>query len=250
MRFNNLGELNQLERIIPILPCPSIKEQVAFYEMLGFQTVQLYTRPNPYAVMKYGELELHFYGSKKTVPAENSNMCYVQTDQVDQLYASFTTALKEKTNKIPRSGIPRLSKLKDLTDDRRFVLTDVGGNTLFIGTPHSKQADQPIFLRTIENEEHATNFEILYDLLYSKEDSHTASLMWAKFFPADVEELRVSDLDLAKILLVALDMELQEKQVVNEAMNSKLAALLEQYGSGHEDWSRIAGKLEDILVVE
>lgn len=245
-----LKELIGLERIIPILPCPSIKEQVAFYETLGFQTVSLYTRPNPYAVMKHGDIELHFYGSKKLVPAENPNMCYVQTDQVDGLYASFTSALKEKTGKIPRGGIPRISKVKDLADDRRFVLTDAGGNTLFVGTPHSKQADQKVFLRTIESKTHAANFEILYDLLYSKEDSHSASLMWAKFFPADIRELDASDLDLAKILLVALDMELQQKQALNEEVSGKLTALLQQYGQDNEDWSRIARKYEDIINVE
>ncbi|WP_139230804.1 hypothetical protein [Paenibacillus catalpae] len=233
-----------------MLPCPSIKEQVAFYEMLGFQTVQTYTRPNPYAVLKYGDVELHFYGSKKTLPAENPNMCYVQTDHVDQLYASFTSSIKEKTGKIPRSGIPRISKVKDLADDRRFVLTDAGGNTLFVGSPHSKSDTQTVFLRTIENTEHAKNFEILYDLLYSKEDSHSASLMRAKFFPKDLSQLQVSDLDLAKILLVALDMELQQHQALDEELNNKLSDLFEQYGKEDADWTQISQKYEDILNVE
>ncbi|MCM3630806.1 hypothetical protein M3194_26070 [Paenibacillus glycanilyticus] len=223
---------------------------MAFYETLGFQTVQLYTRPNPYAVMKYGDIELHFYGSKKTVPVENQNMCYVQTDDVNGLYASFTSSLKEKTGKIPRGGIPRISKVKDLAEDRRFVLTDIGGNTLFVGTAHSKLADQAVFLRTIENAEYANHFEVLYDLMYSKEDSHSASLMRVKFFPGDLGELQVSDLDLAKILLVALDIELQQKQILNDELMNKLSALLDQYGQEHADWSRIAQKADDIVNVE
>lgn len=61
-------------RIKPILPCQSIKEQVSFYESLGFNTIQIYTRPNPYAVVSYGSLELHIYGTKRDrICAESGN---------------------------------------------------------------------------------------------------------------------------------------------------------------------------------
>ncbi|WP_157274488.1 hypothetical protein [Paenibacillus fonticola] len=79
------------------------------------------------------------------------------------------------------------------------MITDVGGNTFYIGTPHA----DPAFYRTIESEEYAKNFEMLYDLMYSKEDSNSAFNMLGKFFPADVNSINVGDLDLAKILLVA-----------------------------------------------
>ncbi|MNJ39354.1 hypothetical protein D3C77_342240 [compost metagenome] len=79
------------------------------------------------------------------------------------------------------------------------MITDIGGNTFYIGTPNA----DPAFYSTIESEEYAKNFEMLYDLMYSKEDSNSAFNMLGKFFPADVNSINVGDLDLAKILLVA-----------------------------------------------
>ncbi|OGO79355.1 MAG: hypothetical protein A2Y23_01055 [Clostridiales bacterium GWB2_37_7] len=72
-----------MNRIIPILPCQSIKEQVAFYKNLGFETIEIYTLPNP------------------------------------------------------------------------FNITDVGGNTLFIGTPITMISTDAAFFRTIKSEEYA-----------------------------------------------------------------------------------------------
>jgi hypothetical protein len=177
-------------------------------------------------------------------------MCYIVVEDVDQIYESFTSSLKEKTGKISRSGIPRISKLKDLAEDRRFILTDVGGNTFFVGTPNTKLSFDNVFFRTIDSSEHANHFEVLYDLMYSKEDSHSASLMWTKFFPDDTSKLQVSDLDLAKILLVALDIGLHEQQAVNQEMDDKLTVLLQQYGQEELDWTRIAQKYNDIMNVE
>ncbi|MEQ2528383.1 hypothetical protein WMO40_16985 [Bacillaceae bacterium CLA-AA-H227] len=186
--------------IIPILPCQSIREQVAFYESIGFETVQVYTRPYPYAVVRLKELELHFYGSKKTIPSENPQMCYLKVDDVDKLYEKFTVDLKKNLGKIPRSGIPRISKLKDLADDRRFIITDLGGNTLIVGTPNSQLSDGATFFRTLESKEYAKNFEILYDLIYSKEDGDVANRMLVKFFPLDLTSMDIGEIDLAKIL--------------------------------------------------
>lgn len=109
-----------MNKIIPILPCQSVKDQVAFYEKLGFTSVHVSNpnRPNPYAVVIYGSLEMHFYGSKKTLPNENPQMCYLSVDDVERIYEAFTSGLKEATGRIPRSGIPRISKLKYLKEDR------------------------------------------------------------------------------------------------------------------------------------
>ncbi|WP_054956995.1 hypothetical protein [Paenibacillus dakarensis] len=84
-------------KIKPILPCPSIKEQVSFYESIGFKTIQIYTRPNPYAVVSYGPLELHFYGTKRILPNENPQTCYIEVDDVNRVYEDFTAGLKRHT---------------------------------------------------------------------------------------------------------------------------------------------------------
>lgn len=230
-------------KIKPILPCPSIKEQVSFYESLGFKTIQIYTRPNPYAVVEYESLELHFYGTKRILPNENTQMCYIEVDDVNRVHEAFTDGLKRHLGKTPRSGIPRISKLKHLADDRRFMMTDVGGNTFYIGTPNAV----PAFYRTIENEDYATNFEMLYDLMYSKEDSNSAYNVWKKFFPADINAINAGDLDLAKILLVALDIHLQRDQAVNQSINDKLQKLFNIYNTDSPDWNKISQQYQEII---
>jgi hypothetical protein len=233
--------------IKPILPCPSIKEQVSFYESLGFETIQIYTRPHPYAVVRYGSLELHFYVTKRILPHENPQMCYIEVDDVNRVYEGFAAGLKQRLGKIPRSGIPRISKLKNLAEDRRFMLTDVGGNTFYIGTPNADLSD-PVFFRTIESGDYAQNFEILYDLLYSKEDSNSAFNMLEKFFPADdLSSVNVEDLDLAKILLVALDIHLQRDKIVNPSINDTIQKLLVVYGTENPDWNKISQHYNEII---
>ncbi|MGO4549130.1 hypothetical protein AB4Z29_30510 [Paenibacillus sp. 2TAB23] len=237
-------------RIKPILPCPSIKEQVSFYESLGFKTIQIYTRPNPYVVIRYGSLELHFYGTKRILPHENSQMCYIEVDDVNQIYEAFTTGLKRHTGKIPRTGIPRISKIKHLSEDRRFMMTDLGGNTFYIGTPNTAFSD-PTFYRSIESVEYAKYFETLYDLMYSKEDIHAAFNMWEKFFPADdINAIHAEDLDLAKILLVALDIHIQRDKAVSHSINDKLKELFSSHDTEAPDWSRVLHQYNDIMSVE
>jgi hypothetical protein len=220
---------------------------VSFYESLGFKTIQIYTRPNPYAVVSYGSLELHFYGTKRIFPNENPQMCYIQVDDVNRVYEDFTTGLKRHIGKIPRSGIPRISKLKNLVDDRRFIMTDAGGNTFYIGTPNADLSD-PAFYRTIESVEYAKNFEILYDLIYSKEDSNSAFNMLDKFFPADdLNSINVGDVDLAKILLVALDIHLQRDKAVNPIINDKLKELFNIYNTEEPDWNKILQQYNEMI---
>jgi hypothetical protein len=239
-----------MDKIIPILPCQSIREQVTFYENLGFESVEVSTRPRPYAVMRYGTIEMNFYGSTRTVPSENPIMCYLRVADVDSIYEKFTTSMKKNTGKIPRSGIPRISKLKDLADDRRFNITDIGGNTLYIGTPNTELSEDPTFFRTIESKEHAKNFETLYDLIYSKEDSNAAQNMLLKFFPPNFNSMNIGELDLAKILLVALEINLERNKKVDENINDKLKELINSCNSQSSLWEKIIQKYNEIINVE
>lgn len=234
-----------MDKIIPIFPCPSIKEQVAFFENLGFSTIEIFTSPNPYAVLEYGTIEIHFYGSKKTKPSENPNMCFIRVEDVDGIYETFITNYKKNTGKIPRNGIPRISKPRDLANDRRFTLTDAGGNTLFIGTPIRTN-----FYRTVENKEYAENFKILYDLTYSKEDCNAAFNMLTKFFPSDITLIKVSELDMVKILLVALDINLHRNKIIDERINGKIKEILSTCDKQSSDWEKIIQRYNDIINVE
>ncbi len=236
-----------MNRIIPILPCPSITEQVKFYESLGFHTVEMFTSPNPYAVVQYDTIVLHFYGSKKMVPNENASMCYVQVDDVDSLYELFIKGLKETTGKIPRAGLPRLTKLKDLTSDRRFTLTDTGGNTLYIGMPHTAKVDENPFFRSLESAEHQQHFGTVYNLLYSKEDVTLAAQTLEKYFPDDVTLIKLPPMDKAKLLLLALDIQFQQHETIDKRLDATLQGLQALCNDTPEDWAKIETRYHELF---
>ena len=227
-------------KVIPILPCPDIKNQVTFYQQLGFEVLGVYTSPNPYASIQYGDIELHFYGTRKMIPTENPSMCFIRVEDVDAMYNAFVNRLKQSTGKVPRAGIPRITKLRDLVSDRRFTLTDSGGNTIFIGSP--VQGDSTDFFRTLKNDEFSKRFAVLYDVLYSKEDASLAMSMISRF---DVAKEVLNDLDKAKLLLVILEIQRQQGQPLDD---SELKSLLKvQSNKGDEGWNRVKAKYRAIL---
>lgn len=222
------------EKLIPILPCPDIKIQVSFYEALGFDVLGIYTSPNPYAALQWKNMEVHFYGSRKVIATQNSAMCFLFVNNVDEVNDAFTNALKKFYGKIPRTGVPMISKVRSLVYDRRFTLTDPGGNTFYIG---SKNTDQ--FFRTLHHQQYAKGFAALYDVLYSKEDRNLAETMLPKYAHF-YEELK--GLDKAKFLLLVLD--IQKQMVDNDALNNLIQ------GETGEDWDRIRQRLEEINTYE
>lgn len=226
-----------MNKVVPILPCPDIKVQVAFYQQLGFELKALYTSPSPYAVLQLGNIELNFYGTRKMLPSENPTMCYIKLEDVDSVSQAFEQGLKKQTGKVPRSGVPRISKVRDLSSDRRFTLVDTGGNTFYIGTPVNAGADN--FFRSLQHQEVAKKFSVLYDLLYSKEDAVLAEKMLPKLFAS--QDL-LEDIDKAKLLLVALDIQRELGQALDDA---ELKALLESHAS--DEWAKIKKRYLTIL---
>lgn len=228
-----------MEKVIPILGCPDIRTQVTFYEQLGFELIEIFTSPNPYARVRWGDIELDFYGSKKINPNANATMCYIRVDDVDALHDSFADSIKQHTGKVPRSGIPRFTTVRDLTHDRRFTLTDTGGNTLYIGTPLNK--DSNVFFRTLENEKYAKKFAVLYDIVYSKEDPDMAAQNLPRY---GIDTTALNELDKAKYFLVLLD--IQEK--TGQALDDRdIKALLEIHKDENEDWKKVQEKYLSII---
>jgi hypothetical protein len=228
-----------MEKVIPILGCPDIRIQVAFYEQLGFELIEIFTSPNPYASMKLGTIELDFYGSKKVIPNANSTMCYIRVNDVDALHDAFANSIIEHTGKVPRWGIPRFTTVRDLKQDRRFTLTDTGGNTLFIGTPIKK--GENVFYRTLENEKYAKLFTVLYDIVYSKEDPEMAAKNLSRY---GIDKALLNDLDKAKYFLVVLDIQNKTGQHLND---NDIKALLETHKEKNEDWEKIQKKYFNIM---
>lgn len=122
--------------MIPLLPCRSIDDQLAFYESLAFEVTYRQKAPNVYAAVQRGGIELHFFVMKGYDPAGSYSTCYVMTPDIDTLYAEFRAGLKQARGRIPTRGIPRLGPLKQMSYGvRQFLMTDPGGNIVRFGQP-------------------------------------------------------------------------------------------------------------------
>lgn len=119
------------ERMYPILPCRDIDEAIAFYEALGFARTYRQLRPNPYAVVARGDMQIHVFGMPD-FDAEQSygNVSIVSSDP-DELYHSFAAGLRRAYGKLPAAGIPRILRpRKRYGTVYGFSVVDVGGNWL------------------------------------------------------------------------------------------------------------------------
>ncbi|MFH8411017.1 VOC family protein [Streptomyces sp. NPDC018019] len=144
-----------VEKTIPLLPCPSLQPVLDFYTALGFEVTFEQKSPNPYAVVEYGVIELHFFGMKQYDPTESYSTCYVLTDDVDTLHAAFRAGLKAAYGKIPSRGLPRIGPLKDMSYGvRQFLMSDPGGNCIRVGqqtseNQHHRPAPKETFARAL-----------------------------------------------------------------------------------------------------
>jgi hypothetical protein len=122
------------EITIPILPCRSINDVLEFYRALGFEVTYQQAKPNNYAVVQRGGIELHFFSMREFEPANSYSSCYVRVSDVDGLYQAFVAGLRQKYGRLPSAGIPRVIPLKNKADGlREFIVVDPGGNWIRIG---------------------------------------------------------------------------------------------------------------------
>lgn len=110
----------------PILPCASIEETLAFWEILGYRTTYKLTRPYQYGISERGGYELHFARVKGMNTAYSG--CLVTVADARAVYLEFTGKLKASLGRVPNTGIPRISRMKP--GATRFTLTDVSGNSI------------------------------------------------------------------------------------------------------------------------
>ncbi|MBE1532399.1 bleomycin resistance protein [Actinomadura algeriensis] len=202
------------QKTIPIFPCRSIADTWEFYRALGFEQTTWQTRPNPYLGVRHGDVDVQFYGWKKHDPAASMHMCYVVTDDVNALYESFRSGLKEALGRIPTRGLPRVSVLKDMTYGvRQFLLTDPDGIQLRIGQQISENLDHaPIPSEPVakalhmaallgdSKEDHRAAARILDKLLKNGEPLTPSERLKALTLRADMA-LHLDDPDRARTLL-------------------------------------------------
>jgi len=122
------------EITIPLLPCRAINDMLGFYRALGFEVTYEQAKPNNYAVVCRGGIELHFFSMREFDPATSYSSCYVRVPDVDRLYGAFTSGLRKKYGRLPSAGIPRVIPLKNKSHGmREFIVVDPGGNWIRIG---------------------------------------------------------------------------------------------------------------------
>lgn len=124
----------QTEITIPLLPCHAISPMLEFYRLLGFEVTYQQSKPNNYAVVKRGGIELHFFSMPQYEPANSYSTCYVRVPDVDTLYNAFRAGLRAHYGRVPSAGIPRIISLKNKAYGvREFIVVDPGGNWIRIG---------------------------------------------------------------------------------------------------------------------
>lgn len=114
---------------IPILPSRDLEETRAFYERLGFHAAGWWPREfGGYAILRRGDLSMHFFAFPEIVPADNYAQCYWRLQDVDALYEELRVA------GLPGSGIPRIDRLENKPwGMREFAVVDPSGNLVRIG---------------------------------------------------------------------------------------------------------------------
>ena len=116
------------EEMIPVLPCVSLADTLAFYRLLGFEVTYEQHRPYVYGAMRRGDLQIHFIGIKGLDPKAAYSTCLAMVPDVEALHATFAAALRQSYNKLPVAGIPRISRMRP--GQSRFTVVDVAGNSL------------------------------------------------------------------------------------------------------------------------
>ena len=121
------------ERMYPILPCRDLDEAIGLYEALGFERTYRQVRPNPYAVVARGDLQVHLAGIDGFNPEGSYGSVIIVVSDPDALYTSFAAGLRATYGRLPVSGIPRLVRpRKRWGTVYGFSVVDVGGNWLRI----------------------------------------------------------------------------------------------------------------------
>ncbi|WP_166355848.1 bleomycin resistance protein [Phytoactinopolyspora limicola] len=121
------------ETVIPGLPCRDLNDVLPFYEALGFDVTYRQERPNPYAAVRRGGIELHFFAIPEFDPNESMGNVMVLVPDTGALHAAFSAGLRESFGKVPIAGIPRMTRPRRMQGTRGgFMVVDPGGNWLRI----------------------------------------------------------------------------------------------------------------------
>jgi hypothetical protein len=133
------------ERTFPILPCRQLGDVLPFYAALGFAVTYRQERPNPCAVVRREDLELHFFGLPEFDPEQSLGSVVVTVPDPDGLYRAFAEGLRAAYGKVPLRGIPRLLRPRSKQGTvRGFSVVDPGGNWLRVSRTGDREERAPV----------------------------------------------------------------------------------------------------------
>jgi catechol 2,3-dioxygenase-like lactoylglutathione lyase family enzyme len=162
------------EVTVPLLPCASIDDTVAFYEVLGFHSTYRQRKPNPYAAMQREDLNLHFFEMAGFDPAQSYSSCLVLTPDISALHRAFAAGMRAAYGKVLVAGTPRMTRprpRKNYDGVTGFSVIDPGGNWIRI-VQHTPAAPTPIQAPAGRLEKALANAVVLAD---SKGDPRQAA---------------------------------------------------------------------------
>lgn len=110
---------------IPVLNGGPLEQTLLFWENLGFTKTYLQKSPYPYGVMRRGDYDIHFHGTKDSASGVT---CLVIITSVESTHAEFTQRLKQCYGKVPSAGVPRISRVKP--GQTRFTVIDPSHNAV------------------------------------------------------------------------------------------------------------------------
>src|SRR5918997_715202 len=119
------------EVTVPLLPCASIDDIVAFYEVLGFQTTYKQRRPNPCVGLRREDLHLQFFEIAGFDPEQSYGSCLVLTSDIAELHRAFAAGMRAAYGKVLVSGMPRMTRpraRRNYDGLGGFTVIDPGGN--------------------------------------------------------------------------------------------------------------------------
>jgi hypothetical protein len=88
-------------------------------------------RPNPYAVVRLEDIEIHLFGVEGFDPELSHGNVIVVVPDPDDVYRQFATGLRSAYGKLPSVGMPRILRPRKRSGTvRGFSVVDPGGNWL------------------------------------------------------------------------------------------------------------------------
>jgi hypothetical protein len=118
------------ETTVPLLPCVTPEETLAFWRALGFKVTYEQTKPYLYLAFRWSGFDLHYgrAGIGVDPTKETTGGCLVMVNAVAPYHAAFTEAMRRTYGKVLSKGLPRITRYRPGAS--RFTVMDPSGNSI------------------------------------------------------------------------------------------------------------------------